>query len=44
MTRSTCQGIFCIKHLKVVEFKAIPYNNINIHFAIDKVPTSYAFF
>ena len=33
-----------INHLKVVEFKAVFYNNGNIYFTSDKLPTSYAFF
>ena len=44
MTISAWKGSFSIKHLKVVEFKAVSYNKGNIHFISDEVSTFYAFF
>ena len=44
MTLNTFRWSFSIKHLNVVEFKAVSYNHGNIYFTSDKVPTFYTFF
>ena len=44
MTTSICQGIFSRKHQNVVKFKAVSYNNGDIHCASEKVSIFHGFF